>query len=236
MPPAGFHFPPGGRGIETPSSAILTISVSTHRKSSPLLLENAPGTFSHTMNLGFPCSNLISFTILTYSRNNTDCSPSSPVLFPAMLMFWQGEPPATMSTGSRSAPFIRPMSPSCCASGKRTCVTLIGNGSISDSQTVRIPTYSPASSKPPLPEKKEPIFIRATPFSSRTNGNACGASPRACGSLGRATRRFSSQACPHSQTLKAYHCTVSQGRGNPATCFPVPLPRFPATFPSLPQI
>ena len=106
-----------------------------------------------------------------------------------------------MSTGSRNAPFILLMSPSCFASGKRTCVTLIGNGSISDSQSVGMPTLSPANSNPPLPEKKDPIFIYATPSSSRTSGSAYGASPHACGNLDKTTRQLHPMIFPPLQSL-----------------------------------
>ena len=50
--PAGYHFPPGGRGTAQAGAAIRTVSSRTIRKSSPSAELNVPGTFSHTMNLG----------------------------------------------------------------------------------------------------------------------------------------------------------------------------------------
>ena len=50
--PAGYHFPFGGRGTAQAGAAIRTVSSRTIRKSSPPAELKAPGTFSHTMNLG----------------------------------------------------------------------------------------------------------------------------------------------------------------------------------------
>lgn len=80
-------------------SAILQISSRTALKSSPFEDENAPGTFSHTMNRGtipqeltvsFPrcllaSVFLISFTIRICSINSPERSPDKPARFPAML-------------------------------------------------------------------------------------------------------------------------------------------------------
>ena len=169
------------------SSVMLTISCRTAWKSLPLLLLNAPGTFSQTMYLGLICVpvlpaalslSLISFMIRICSRNRLLREPSRPSRFPAMLMSWHGEPPAMMVTGSKSAPFNLLMSPRCFISGKFFVVTSIGNGSISLAHIGLIPNIEPASSKPPLPENKDPIviscFICPTPVSFRTSGSACG--------------------------------------------------------------
>ena len=51
------------------------------------------------------------------------------------------------------------MSPKCFISGKFFVVTSIGNGSISLAHIGLIPNIDPASSKPPLPENKDPIVI-----------------------------------------------------------------------------
>ena len=67
MLPAADHF--SCRGTETVSSLTLHRLSRTHRKSSPLLELNAPGTFSQTANLGYlpSVAHLISFIILTAS-------------------------------------------------------------------------------------------------------------------------------------------------------------------------
>jgi predicted MPP superfamily phosphohydrolase len=87
------HFPLSGIGTSGASgSAILTISERTAWKSLPPLLENAPGTFSQTMNRGRTIQpvrpvvrsrSLISFTIRTCSMNSPLRSPSSPARLPA---------------------------------------------------------------------------------------------------------------------------------------------------------
>ena len=187
MHPAVCHFPFGGRGTLDSSSVMLTISWRTAWKSLPLLLLNAPGTFSQTMYLGLICVpvlpaalslSLISFMIRICSRNRLLREPSRPSRFPAMLMSWHGEPPAMMVTGSKSAPFNLLMSPRCFISGKFFVVTSIGNGSISLAHIGLIPNIDPANSKPPLPENKDPIviscFICSTQVSFRTSGSACG--------------------------------------------------------------
>ena len=52
--PAEAHFPRAGPGIDTSSPPQMRTNASrTHRKSSPLLLLNAPGTFSQTAYLGY---------------------------------------------------------------------------------------------------------------------------------------------------------------------------------------
>ena len=65
--PAFVHF--SLLGTETVSSLILHRLSRTALKSSPLLDENAPGTFSQTANLGYlpSVAHLISFIILTAS-------------------------------------------------------------------------------------------------------------------------------------------------------------------------
>lgn len=86
MRPAFSHFE--GLGTDTCSSLILQISVRTALKSSPLFEDNAPGTFSHTMYLGyFPLvASLISFIILiaevhaTLSANDGPKGPSSQMM------------------------------------------------------------------------------------------------------------------------------------------------------------
>ena len=108
--------------VETPDVAgfvkpqgtqIWQISSRTTRKSSPLLLEKAPGTFSKTIYDGyFPfvlC--LISFITRIAWWNRPDCFPSNPSRLPAMERSVQGEPNVIMSTGSSSAPLSAETSP-----------------------------------------------------------------------------------------------------------------------------
>lgn len=122
MHPDLSHLPLSGRGTSGASgSAMRTISVRTAWKSAPPFELKAPGTFSHTMNLGLanristsaPVAFRISFTIRICSIKSPDRSPSSPALFPATLKSWQGLPPVMMSTGGILSPWIFCMSPRC---------------------------------------------------------------------------------------------------------------------------
>ena len=152
-------------------------------KSRPALLLKAPGTFSHTMYLGFrPCVfSLISLMIRIASRNSPDRSPLSPCRRPATLKSWHGLPKVTMSTGSISLPLISVMLPKCFMSGNRLVVTRIGNGSISEAHRGVIPAIVPARGNPPAPSKSEPnviipvsSFLRVLrPVTSRRCARAC---------------------------------------------------------------
>lgn len=151
--------------MHTEPSAIRHVSSSTSRKSSPPAEEKTPGTFSHTMNRGrtasiarpFRSSSvLISFTMRICSLNKPERAPAKPFRCPAADRSWQGEPPLTISTGGSSAPFSRVMSPTCTRPGKCSCVTRIGNGSISLAHTGRMPWRAAASKKPPMPSNKLP--------------------------------------------------------------------------------
>ena len=114
--------PFSGRGIAASGWTTRAVSSRTARKSSPPLLEKAPGTFSQTMYRGrtdrtgcpsrMPASR-ISFTILICSMNSPERSPASPALFPATERSWHGLPPITTSTGGASRPEIFVMSPRC---------------------------------------------------------------------------------------------------------------------------
>lgn len=81
-------------------------SSSTALKSSPLLLEKAPGTFSQIAKVGcIPfVAFLISLMILTASTKRPDRSPASPALRPAMDKSWHGLPNVMQSTGSIWSP------------------------------------------------------------------------------------------------------------------------------------
>ena len=171
MAPTVFHLPFGGPGIITVSSAIRAVSSRTARKSSPLLLLNAPGTFSQTMNLGrilipvLPLRlsiSLNSLTIRICSMNSPDLAPANPARLPATDKSWHGLPPVTMSTGSRLLQSIFVMSPRCFMFGNRIFVTLMGNGSISDAHNVFIPYLLAARGNPPMPSNKLPNVIVLT--------------------------------------------------------------------------
>jgi len=178
MHPADFHIPPGGRGIDTPLSAILANSSSTMRKSSPLGCPElkAPGTFSHAAYRGRilwsvrPCrssSHLISFMIRICSINSPERSPAKPRRAPATDKSWQGEPPVITSTGGSVAPFNCVMSPTWSISGKRCFVTEIGKASISLAHTGVMPCRTAARGNPPIPSKRLPsvgIFVTALPL------------------------------------------------------------------------
>ena len=125
---------------------LCVISSRTRRKSSPLLLEKAPATFSQMIYFGY-CPfvfSLISLVILTASMNKPEREPSSPVCFPATLKSWQGLPKLIISTTGIFAPSICVMSPSCMASGKCRFAMSIQSGSISLTHTVLIPCRRPA--------------------------------------------------------------------------------------------
>ena len=126
--PAFAHLPFGGIGI-----SVCPISWSTARKSAPLLLLNAPGTFSQTKKRGNRPSVAprMAQTMSTALRNRPLLAPSNPSLLPAMLKSWQGLPAQMMSTGGIAAPSIFVMSPICVTPGKWCAVTEHGNGSIS---------------------------------------------------------------------------------------------------------
>ena len=123
---------PAGRGISTVLSHRAASSCRTRRKSSPLLLLNAPGTFSQTAKAGyFPCVlHLISRMIRTASKNRLERSPDNPARFPAMLKSWQGEPNVITSTGLIFPPSIRVISPKCSilASSKQRLLPALGDG------------------------------------------------------------------------------------------------------------
>ena len=74
-----------------------------------------------------------------------------PAIRPALLMSWQGEPPAMMSTGSTCDQSMVVISPRFGTPGKRRASTLHGPGSMSDTQTVLASnTRSMARSRPPF--------------------------------------------------------------------------------------
>ena len=145
-------------------------------KSAPLLLLNAPGTFSQTANRGRIClpvlpmrssAALISLIILTASKNRLLRWPSCmPSCFPATLKSWHGLPKVMMSTGFTAPPLMSVTLPSCLASGNLAEDTLIQNGSISESHFVSIPFIKPASGKPEIPSNKLPSVIEQPPFVS----------------------------------------------------------------------
>lgn len=155
---------------------MLQISSSTIRKSSPFGEPelNAPGTFSHAINLGrvkravLPRSTsaaLISFTIRICSINRPERAPARPERGPATLRSWHGLPPQMMSTGGSSAPFNFVMSPTWSMPGKCFLVTWMGNVSISLAQTGVIPLRTAARGKPPIPSNRLPMV---SVFSLRT--------------------------------------------------------------------
>ena len=146
--PAVAHLPLAGIGI----LAFVTFS-STALKSSPPLLEKAPGTFSQIMKVGY-CpfvANLISLIILIACMNNPERLPLSPFLFPAMLKSWQGLPKVIISTGCISSPFSSVTLPTCITSLKRYLVMSIQFGSTSAAHNglmvhpVSIPLGMPAA-------------------------------------------------------------------------------------------
>ncbi|CCZ07650.1 uncharacterized protein BN482_00927 [Clostridium sp. CAG:127] len=145
---------------------LCVISSRTRRKSSPLLLEKAPATFSQMIYFGY-CPfvfSLISLVILTASMNKPEREPSSPVCFPATLKSWQGLPKLIISTTGIFAPSICVMSPSCRASGKCRFAMSIQSGSISLTHTVLIPCRLAANGNPAIPSKRLPSVISAVFF------------------------------------------------------------------------
>lgn len=111
MRPLDRHFPPGGPGITAPGSTTLAASS-----------ENAPGTFSQTIQRGRTCSavrprNLSawrnSLIIRICSMYRPERSPASPSRFPATLRSWHGLPPTATSTGWMAHPRILVISPKC---------------------------------------------------------------------------------------------------------------------------
>lgn len=151
-----------------------SVSSSTTRKSSPLGCPelNAPPTFSQHEKRGrtwMPVrprsisAFLISLMIRICSMKRPERAPASPALAPAMDKSWQGLPPQMISTGGSSAPLSLVMSPKCSIPGRRSFVTRMGNGSISDAHSGITPLCSAASGKPPIPSNKLPsVSTRAT--------------------------------------------------------------------------
>ena len=72
-----------------------TTSLRSRWKSSPLLEERRPGTFSSTSHRGLRYS-----ATRRNSKARTDRSPLNPFRLPAMLKSWHGNPPIITSTGS----------------------------------------------------------------------------------------------------------------------------------------
>lgn len=101
-------------------------------------------------------------TIRAYSLHSPDLSPASPRRSPAMLRFWQGNPPQMMSVvGACSS--ISLTSSYCVASGQCLARTRRQNSSVSQFHTVRAPVaHSSPSSRPPMPLNSEPIVSHAT--------------------------------------------------------------------------
>src|SRR5690554_6910431 len=89
--------PSAGTGSSHPA-----ISPTTTAKSRPLLLLNAPGTFSQ-MSHRAPQRVRAALKILICSVNRPERSPSSPARLPATLRSWHGEPPITTSIGPSAA-------------------------------------------------------------------------------------------------------------------------------------
>ena len=166
--PADSQRPESGRGIETVSLLIRTISSRTIRKSSDfgVPLEKAPGTFSQHIHRGRirlavrplrTSSSLISFTIRICSIKSPERSPESPALAPATERSWHGLPPQMMSTGGSFAPSSFVMSPTWTMSGNRSLVTSMGKASISLAHTGTMPLCTAARGKPPIPSNRLPM-------------------------------------------------------------------------------
>ena len=64
-----------------------------------------------------------------------------------------------MSTGGSSSPRSFVMSPKCSIPGRRSCVTRMGNGSISLAHRGTTLLWMAASGKPPMPSNKLPMVI-----------------------------------------------------------------------------
>ena len=143
------------------------ISSRTRRKSSPLLLEKAPATFSHIMYFGYSpfVFFLISLTIRTASINRPERAPSSPFCPPATLKSWQGLPKLIMSTAGILPPSISVISPRFSASGKCRFAISMQFASISLIHTVFIPCRSAASGKPAIPSKRLPSVMLSSSLS-----------------------------------------------------------------------
>ena len=138
-----------------PSSSML---LSRHPKSSPCVLESAPGTFSQSTHRGRS-----SRTARTNSHMSPD-APSRPVLVPAMEKDWQGLPPATTSTaptyGSQS---IFVTSPRFGTSGNLSASTAQGKGSSSEKSTGRMSSPRHATDTASIPLKSETYLMPSPP-------------------------------------------------------------------------
>ena len=141
-----------------------TTASRTRLKSFPSLVDNAEGTFSQTMNLGYRpfVASLSSLIMRMPSKNSEDFSPSKPFLLPAIDKSWHGLPQTTTSICRHAARTAAPvrvwMSP--CLGTNGQCLFKIVKQSGSDSHwnTVCNPALSRPRSNPPTPLKRDSTF------------------------------------------------------------------------------
>lgn len=117
--------------------------------------ESRPRTFSTTTHWG--CSTSMAVPMCAHRPERVP--GARPARLPTVDTSWQGKPPIRMSTGSTCDQLILVMSPRFGASGQWWAKTLATGSLISENQTVSPPkTCSTARSRPPYPEKSEPIL------------------------------------------------------------------------------
>ena len=117
--------------------------------------ESRPRTFSMTTHWGFN----FSMAVAMWDQRPERVPGARPARLPTVDTSWQGKPPIRMSTGSTCDQLILVMSPRFGASGQWWAKTLATGSLISENQTVSPPkTCSTARSRPPYPEKSEPIL------------------------------------------------------------------------------
>lgn len=136
--------------------------VANSPRTRPSPRERRAETFSNTTKRGRR-----SRTMRVMRQKRPDRSASSPPPAPAWLMSWHGKPAQRTSIGARTWEETRKTSENLSASGQCRSSTRRQKGSISTCHSVRasrpqarMPRSSP-SSRPPIPEHREPMRIGA---------------------------------------------------------------------------
>lgn len=156
-----------------------------------------PGTFSMTVNAGS------SSAMTRRNSGQSHRGSSAPRRAPATLTGWQGKPPQRTLIASTFPRFTSCTEPKSFVPGNRARSRRLQNGSISDWNTMRVPSPSPRASpfsRPAMPEKSEPIaklLTRAFASSSAAcprTGDVAG--PRCADSrTGHPSRAYGARGC-----------------------------------------
>lgn len=144
---------------EMPSAAVRYPRSCRLRRTAHSHLAFPDATFSTIATVGRNAA-----TARQYSHQRPERAPSRPAPLPALLTSWQGKPPARTSTGGRTRGVTARTSAMLLSTwGQCFASTARQKAFCSTCQIVRPrPDRSSPSSRPPMPEKRDPIFTLRT--------------------------------------------------------------------------